>query len=452
MNYFLTVILQLLLLLPGALAFGQSLSYQQAKTTMVENNKKLQSLSKQLEMDDYARKQASALRLPELKLTGMAVQLDEDLGLNLNDKRDQFAQLLQLPSSEILGSWNFVLQEKSFWMVGLDMKYPVFTGGKINAAVKAAELKSEMKKQEVSKEQNALLSELTTRYFQLQLALDAEKVRQQALDANKHHLDNARKLEANGLMASVETMQAEAAYADAGRELLAAQKDVVLAQTALAGTLGLDSLPGSPETPLFLPDALQPLEFYEEQAVQFYPDINKLFLMQELSQQGLKAKKAAYVPDVALMGNYRLAEGNLASVVPDWYLGVGFSFTLFDGLSRRNEVREYSTMKESIQLMREQATQDIRILVRKHYQELEKHAGQVAALAKDEAFAEELLRVREKAFVEGFSSSVDVVDANLYLASIRLKRLKSLCEYDLTLASLLEVCGDSYRFDSYIAQ
>lgn len=452
MKSFLTLVLQLLFLQWGGFAFGQQLSYQQAKSLMVENNKKLQSLSKQLEMDEYTRKQASALRMPELKVTGMAVQLDEDLGLNLNDKRDQFAQLLQLPSSEILGSWNFVLQEKSFWMVGLDMKYPVFTGGKINAAVKSAELKSQLKEQEVTKEQNALLSELTSRYFQLQLAREAVKVREQALNANKQHLDNARKLEASGMSASVETMQAEAAYADAERELLAAQNDVALAQTALAGTMGIDSVPGNLVTPLFLSETLHPLEFYEEQAVNYYPDINKLFLMQELSQQGLKAKKAGYIPDVALMGNYRLAEDNLASVVPNWYLGLGLSFTLFDGLKRRNEVREYSTMKESIELMREQATQDIRVLVRKHYQELEKHAGQVAALEKDAAFAEELVRVREKAFVEGFSTSVDVVDANLYLSAIRLKRLKSLCEYDLTLASLLEVCGDSYHFETYIAQ
>ncbi len=94
--------------------------------------------------------------------------------------------------------------------------------------------------------------------------------------------------------------------------------------------------------------------------------------------------------------------------------------------------------------------EDIGILVRKYYQELDKHQALVSSLKKDEAFAEELLRVREKAFNEGMGTSTDVVDATLYLSSIQLKRLKALFDYDVTLASLLEVCGKSTEFTAYI--
>ena len=75
-----------------------------------------------------------------------------------------------------------------------------------------------------------------------------------------------------------------------------------------------------------------------------------------------------------------------------------------------------------------------------------------SSLEKDLAFADELRRVREKAFVEGLGTSVDVVDATLYLSSIKLKRLKALYDYDIALAALLETCGESLQFDSYITQ
>ncbi|PTN08504.1 TolC family protein [Mangrovibacterium marinum] len=441
---------QFLLIVSGGAVVAQSLSYGQARDLMIRNNKKLQSLDKQLESDEYVRKQAGALRLPDLKLTGMAVRLDEDLGLDLNEKRDQLSQLLQLPSADVLGNWNFVMQQKSFWTVSMNLNYPLFTGGKINAAVNAADYKSQIKQSEVTKEQNGLLTALTTRYFQLQLANEAVVVRGQAVDAAKHHWEDARKLEKNGMAATVERMQAEAAFADAQRELMAARKDADLARTALLGVLGVDSIPDELTTPLFTSPQLQVLADYEGLAVQYYPDINKLFLMQELSEQGLKAKKAAYVPDVALMGNYELLSGNVAEIVPKWFAGVGVSFTLFDGMSRKNEIREYSATKQSISLMKEQAQQDIRVLVRKQYQALEKNAEQLVALEKDVAFAEELLRIREKAFVEGFGKSVDVVDANLYLSAIRLKRVQALYEYDITLAALLETCGQSDQFETYI--
>lgn len=65
-------------------------------------------------------------------------------------------------------------------------------------------------------------------------------------------------------------------------------------------------------------------------------------------------------------------------------------------------------------------------------------------------FAKELVRVREKAFIEGFSTSVEVADAYLYLASIEIKRYQALFEMDKTLAQLLETCGLSSEYNSYI--
>jgi outer membrane protein TolC len=452
MKSYLVIVIQLVLLLSGYAASPQSLSYGDAKAIMMNNSKKLQSLSKQLEVADYVQKQALSLRMPSLNLSGQAIHLNDDLSLNLNEKRDQFATLLGLPSGDALGDWNFVLQQQNFWSVDLGLKYPVFTGGKINAATRAADLKSRIKNQEVTKEQNALLTELTTRYFRFQLANDAVEVRRQALLATKEHWDNALKLEKNGMKASVESLQAEAAYSDANRELMAAEKDVLLAKTALEGTLGVDSLPDELSTSLFLAGSLQSLDYYEERASKYFPDINKLFLMQELAEQGVKAQKASYVPDVALVGKYHVLSDNLAITEPDWYVGVGLSFPLFDGFKRKNELRQYQATRESVELMKDQALQDIRILVRKQYQELEKQSELANSLKKDLAFAEELRRVREKAFVEGLGTSVDVVDATLYLSSIKLKRLKALYNYDITLAALLETCGESLQFDNYITQ
>ncbi len=452
MKSYLVIVIQLIWFLSGSVAFSQTLSYDDARAMMMDNNKKLQSLAKQLETADYVKKQTFSMRMPLLNLSGQAVHLNDDLTLDLNGKRDQFATLLGLSSSDVLGDWNFVLQQQNFWSVDLGLKYPVFTGGKINAAIKVADLKSQIKDQEVTKEQNSLLTELTTRYFQFQLANEAVEVRRQALEGTKEHWDNALKLEKNGMKASVESLQAEAANSDAKRELIAAEKDALLARTALEGTLGVDSLSGELSTSLFLVGQLQPLDYYEDHAAKYFPDINKLFLMQELAEQGVRAKKAAYIPDVALVGNYHLLSDNLSVTEPDWYVGVGFSLPLFDGFKRKNELKQYQATQESVELMKDQALQDIRILVRKQYQELDKQRELTSSLEKDLAFADELRRVREKAFVEGLGTSVDVVDATLYLSSIKLKRLKALYDYDIALAALLETCGESLQFDSYITQ
>ena len=109
-------------------------------------------------------------------------------------------------------------------------------------------------------------------------------------------------------------------------------------------------------------------------------------------------------------------------------------------------------VSESVDLLQAQAEKDIQTLVKKQYTEILKQQEQLESLKKNESFAEELVRVREKAFYEGFAKSTDVVDANLYLASIRMKKLKALFEMDKSLAEMLETCGLSSSLTQYITK
>ncbi len=101
---------------------------------------------------------------------------------------------------------------------------PVYTGGKINAANNAAKIKIEETKEQGIQTRNALISELTERYYGLSLALQVVEVRRQVLEGMQHHLEDAKALEANGIIAKSERLYAEMHVAEAEREYLAAQK------------------------------------------------------------------------------------------------------------------------------------------------------------------------------------------------------------------------------------
>lgn len=282
------------------------------------------------------------------------------------------------------------------------------------------------------------------------MAEQVEQLRKQLIKGTQEHLFNAKKLEENGMIATIERLQAESAVADAQREWVDASKNAQLARTSLAGTIGVSSCKQILTSSLFDVKNLAPLHYYQSQAKDYFPDIEKLYLLEELAQQNIKAKRAGYIPTLALMGKAHLYSKNLPITEPKWFVGVGCSITLFDGLKRRNELREAKASKEQIALFREQAIQDIQVLVKKHYQEIEKQKALLESINKNIRFAEELLRVKTKAFKEGFARSVDVVDANLYLSATKISRLKALYEMDIYLASLLEVCGEGETFTNYI--
>lgn len=106
--------------------------------------------------------------------------------------------------------------------------------------------------------------------------------------------------------------------------------------------------------------------------------------------------------------------------------------------------------RESVEQLTAQAEKDVQTLVKKHYTEIEKQREQLQSLQESLEFARELVRVRNQAFSEGLSSSTDVADANLYLASIEIKYYQALFEMDKVLAQLLETCGLSGEYANYM--
>ena len=89
------------------------------------------------------------------------------------------------------------------------------------------------------------------------------------------------------------------------------------------------------------------------------------------------------------------------------------------------------------------------MLVEKLYNQMENYRTQMASIEASLAFAEEYLRMKTAAFLEGMSSSTDLIDAELNLAGVRTERLQAAYNFDLLLAQLLEAAGISDEFSAY---
>ena len=156
-----------------------------------------------------------------------------------------------------------------------------------------------------------------------------------------------------------------------------------------------------------------------------------------------------YSPDIFLFGNKDLASGNRSLTSPEWYVGAGATMTLFDGMNRYHSLKAADSIEEKAGLMEHKIKSDIVTLVEKCYNEMMKNREQIESLDSSMSFAREYLRVRDKAFQEGLAASTDLVDAQLNLSGVKIERLKSLYDFDVSLARLLEVCGISEQIDIY---
>ncbi|WP_010250192.1 TolC family protein [Myroides injenensis] len=435
--------------------YGQELSFAEAHSVMSGDNSLIKAVKKQEEVHEFKWKSAKGYRFPSIKAYGIGLYFDRKVGSNLNDFRDNVSGFFHIPNPEVLGNWDLTFMKREIAAGGLMVTWPLFTGGKINAAIKAGEIESEIGKKDLEKTENKLISELADRYFQTKLAEKAVEVRKEVLKGMERHLYDATKLEENGIIAPVEKLQADVAVSQANRELASALKDATLARVALANTLEKEEVNDELTTDFFIIPQLESLSYYQESAVKNYPELQKVALQKQLADQGIKAKKSSYYPNIVAFGqgilvhNEPVGFGLMESKDKPWVVGVGLTYTLFEGMRNKNEIRAAKATKESVEFMEKKAQKDIKTLVEKIYKDIQKQEEEITNLGVQEKLATELLRVRKLAFSEGFASSTDVVDAEMNLSGIKLLTLKAHYQYSVDLATLLEYAGLSNEFIEY---
>ncbi len=99
-----------------------------------------------------------------------------------------------------------------------------------------------------------------------------------------------------------------------------------------------------------------------------------------------------------------------------------------------------------VEALQTKAGEDIGVLIEQLYNQLDNYANQIASIDASIDFAEEYLKAKSTAFLEGMASSSDLIDAELNLAKVRTERMQAAFNYDLALARLLEAAGISDEF------
>jgi outer membrane protein TolC len=448
------------LLMPGMAAAQASgatpqappaaLTFAEARTRMLADNETARAAEETIAERRDERAAMKGFYWPRVELHAQATHLDDDIILDLNPIRDVISTLHRLPSSA-LPSFETTFQQQDYWLSSLTVTWPIYTGGKVQAANKAAALQITDAEQARRQTAAALSSELVRRYFALRLALRARDVRAHVLDGLGTHAEHAAALEREGQIARVERLHADVARRDAERQLRAAEHDVAIARAALASLLSSDA-PVEPASGLFIVDTLEPLEVFVARALENNPALARLEAQRGRASEAVRAEKAAWLPTVAAFGMRELHADDLTIVSPTWAVGVTASITLFDGMERGHRVAAAKSQERRIDLLRERARRDLATLVEQKFRAIEKARDEYGSLDKTLELAAEVVRARTRAFEEGMGTSLEVVDARLALQGLHLQRLAAAYACDVALAELLEAAGDADRFEAIRSQ
>ncbi|HHF3039086.1 TPA: TolC family protein [Vibrio diabolicus] len=432
------------------------ITFDTAWQLLLENNYSLKAQRSNVENYQYQESATSNLNLPQVTIGANYTRLDTDITLSgkqiLDSTESPISIPIPLPPAVVgaIANTTSTITERDIFSSSIRAIWPIFTGGRISAAQSAAEGKTDEAKSQLLMEQQARFEDLSKYYFSVVLAKEVLATRQAVETGLKKHRDFAIKLEEQGQIAHVERLQAEASLDKASVETRKAASDLSIAQAALGKLLAQDDAV-EPAESLFINDSLPPLTAFVDQTLLTYPGLDLLSAKHKQASSLIKAEKGKYYPEVYLYGDYSLYEDDsLASQMkPDWLVGVGVSIPLIESTGRSEKVKAAQSVVSQVDSLKSQAKQDLSLLVQKTYLEAQQAIDEVQGLASSIELANENLRLREKAFTQGLSSSLDVVDAQLYVASIETQRSAARFRYLISLTKLLALSSEMNSFEQY---
>lgn len=423
------------------------LSFEQAYELMMANNNAIKACLQEIQAKKYEKKAAVGAYFPKIGVNSTYTHFDDDITVGVSPVKFMGATI---PVSPI------TLQKKDCWTANVGATWNIFTGGKILALNSAARARLEGTNNKYKALTNDLTLELVKRYYGLKLAQNVVVVRNQVLLTTKKHLADAKKLESAGVIPKSERLHADVAYSQALRDYNTALRDVDIAQEGLKTLIKADNVDLSyveiyPSSPLFMySKEMTKLDELKLIAQKNNPNLKQMDVKKKLAQANYRSNVANYSPVITLFAYDAVAAKSLSDQVPRWGVGAMANWTLFDGLTRYNNLKAADCMRKQVKYETIDAKNNIDCLVTKNYEELLKYKEQYESTNTSIVSAKEALRTATMAFDEGLGTSLSVTDADTALSGIKIQRLNSVYNYDTTLAQLLSTKGSAEDILNYI--
>ena len=424
-------------------SFLHAMSIEDAWLQVQSGNESLKASDDGVGIAQMKKDSASSMYLPSISLTGSYTHLSEPI--KLEDKID--LNNLPIPLGEI--PFRLDLSKQDVFLANLHMLWPLYTGGKIDAAqdIYSAGL-SEAKALKEMKE-DTLFLKLVKYYYGVVVAESLYHTRLESQKALQKHYENAQKLRKNGQIAKIELLNAQVQRDNAVIETQKAKHKYEIAQSAL---LSLTHKNSKPTSPLFVSGGEQNQEYYKSQTQHNSAVLSVLDAKEQQSQALVNVKTGAWHPQVVGYANYNLYKDDsiISQTLPQWFAGVMVKIDILKRKDRSQEIQSAKLLHSKVEHLRREALESLALLVEKTYKEMIDAKEEYEALNSTIELSKENYRLRTISFGEGLSTSVELVDAQMLLLGAQTKKLNAAYTYVQKLAQLCVLSGEREQFFNLI--
>ena len=324
-----------------------------------------------------------------------------------------------------VGGTSVALGDVNNYSADLTVHQPVFRGGAIGAALRAARLAELLSDEAARAALQGTIYAVALPYYDALLAQHIYEVNEEAVKSAEVHLKDVMTKRELGVASDYDVLRAEVDVSNFRAEMIKQKNNVDLAKSRLLKAMGVLQ-----KGDLNLADQLEyrPMKPVLEEAIRIAyenrPDLYRAELEVRLQQEALRVAKSEYWPKINLFFDELWAKPDPSSVTANewndtWNAGVALDLSIFDGLGREGRVHQQkATLAQSryrLANTQEQAFLEVRqaLLTLRNAEEF------VESQKLNLGRASEGLRLAEVGYREGIASEVEVADARSALTAAR---------------------------------
>ncbi len=340
---------------------------------------------------------ARGLRLPTLNAQGAYFHLDRPP-----------QAVVQIP---MLGYLDAPLIDNDVATYQITARLPLFTGGRIAGAIQAASAASEGARESELVVAEDLKLSVSRAYINVLRARRAQHLAVTSVETLEAHARDADAFYAKGLVARNDSLAANVALAGARQDQLRASNAVDLAQAAYNRHVGrpLESKVDIEE--IELGAGSDELARLTSEALQTRQELHVLDSQSRALRQQAVSTRGEQLPQIAISGGRFYLDDRYLADHGFWAVGVGISWTLFDGGVARHQARALESEARACLEARQDAESAIRLQVRQSWLDIEETRQRVSVAGQALEQAQENLRVARDRYTSGVGTNTEVLDA-----------------------------------------
>lgn len=408
----------------SALTLPESINYG------LKNNPSVQAAKKQVDAAAARLAQATGAFLPTIKLDGSL------------SKTYSEPSIVQISTQEIVFGTSDVGSISNY---KLSLSQPLFVGA-LFPGYKIAQKGVETSREEYRRVALETSYGVTVAYYGVLAAARYVKLSEESLEMAKTHLQQVAGMLDAGVVTRADYLRTEVRVANAEVDLTNARNIFQLAKGQFNNVLGrdVDSPVELAEEKVVTTFILPKNNQLFSEALIFSPSWKSFILNKQVAEENLSLARTAYLPTAYLtgsMGNQLSVYPSFATSANSWTVTGAASWTIFDGLTITNRVREAAANLEAQNATEDQVKNNLALEVRDAYLNLQKAVESLQSNKKAVNFAEESHKITTQRYNAGVGTNLEVIDAQVAMTQAKINLLKATYDVATGKAKINKIVG-----------